>query len=186
VLRLQEKRILASYIDVVDAALPLRKYDEYSGTTFSDYLRTLITGPSAMKRTIFVSIASYRDPLLWITVKDCANNAERPDLLRFDIVGQNDIDAGDDLARLSFAQQIRYGNIKPRDSRGACWARPIAFGLCDNEDYLLQKVDSCLTRSGTYMHALLYRDPYALQAGCWLLRAAQGSADAGCPGKDIG
>lgn len=141
-LRLQEKRILASYIEVVDAALPLlRKYDENSGTTFSDYLGPLVTDTSATERTIFVSIASYRDPLLWTTVKECVNNAERPDLLRFGIVDQNDADAGDDLARLSFAQHIRYVNIKPRDSRGACWARSIAFGLYDNEDYLLQ-IDS--------------------------------------------
>jgi hypothetical protein len=142
-LRLQEKRILASYIDVVDSALPLLwKYDENSGTTFADYLRTAVANkPEEAEQTIFVSIASYRDPLLWNTVRECLSNAERPDLLRFGIVDQNDEDAGGDLARLPFAHQIRYVNIKPRDSRGACWARSIAFGLYDNEDYLLQ-IDS--------------------------------------------
>lgn len=141
-LRLQEKRILASYIDIADAALPLlRKYDENSGTSFADYLGKSIADTSATERTIFISIASYRDPLLWTTVKECVSNAERPDLLRFGIVDQNDSDAGDDLSRLSFAQHIRYVNIKPRDSRGACWARSIAFGLYDDEDYLLQ-IDS--------------------------------------------
>lgn len=141
-LRLQEKRILASYVEIVDVALPLlRKYKQDSDTEFSEYLKNIAKGMRGADRTIFVSIASYRDPLLWNTVKECLRNAERPDLLRFGIVDQSDEDAGNDLAALPFAQQIRYVNIRPRDSRGACWARSIAFGLYDREDYLLQ-IDS--------------------------------------------
>lgn len=153
-LRLQEKRILTSFIEVVDTALPLlRKYDENSGIAFSDYLKTAIAVRPGVERTIFVSIASYRDPLLWNTVKECLSNAERPDLLRFGIVDQNDEDAGGNLAHLPFGQQIRYVNIKPRDSRGACWARSIAFGLYDNEDYLLQ-IDSHMIFDHGWDHIL--------------------------------
>lgn len=141
-LRLREKRILTSLIDTVDVALPLlRKYQGNSHPAFSEYLKSAVAGECGGEHTIFISIASYRDPLLWNTVRECLMNAERPDFLRFGIVDQNDEDASDDLARLPFAQQIRYVNIKPRFSRGACWARSIAFGLYDNEDYLLQ-IDS--------------------------------------------
>lgn len=141
-LRLREKHILASFIDVADVALPLlQNYNEPSQGSFPEYLRFAAAGSFEGEKTIFVSIASYRDPLLWDTVRECLCKAERPDLLRFGIVDQNDKDAGDDLARLPFAQQVRYVNVKPRDSRGACWARSIAFGLYGNEDYLLQ-IDS--------------------------------------------
>lgn len=89
-------------------------------------------------RTIFISIASYCDPLLWHTIEDCVRNAARPDLLRFAVVDQNANDGRAELASLPFSGQVRYVHLHPIDARGPCWARSIAFGLYNGEDYLLQ------------------------------------------------
>ena len=40
--------------------------------------------------TIFISIASYRDPELIPTIQDCITNSKNPDRLRFGICWQHD------------------------------------------------------------------------------------------------
>lgn len=88
--------------------------------------------------TIYITIASYCDPLLWHTVNECWSKAERPDRLRFGIVDQGEADARKTVAELPFADQVRYVFLDKRDARGPCWARAIGFSLYGNEDYLLQ------------------------------------------------
>ena len=46
--------------------------------------------PRADMDTIFVQIASYRDPQLLPTLRDCIAKATRPDLLRFGVCWQRD------------------------------------------------------------------------------------------------
>lgn len=91
--------------------------------------------------TIFVSIASYRDPLLWFTVNDCYKKAKNPKDLVFGIVDQGSMPQHRAVEKTGFADQIRYVFIGSVDARGACWARHLAQSLYYNEDYFLQ-VDS--------------------------------------------
>lgn len=88
--------------------------------------------------TIFVAIASYRDPWLWRTVYDCLGKAEDPAALRFGIVEQSETPSQIDSV---IDSQIRYLHCHHDHSRGACWARSFTYGVYQDEDYLLQ-IDS--------------------------------------------
>lgn len=87
-----------------------------------------------MTDTIFVSIASYRDPELELTINDCLSKAKFPENLCFGICWQKDNE--------TLSQS--YNNTKIyecswKDSRGACWARTlIQKQLYNNEKYYLQ------------------------------------------------
>lgn len=86
--------------------------------------------------TILVSIASYKDALLWNTVNDCISNASFPENLRFVIVDQ--IETPYDVKSHPNCNQITYFHFDPYLSRGPCWARNICHSLYNNEDYVLQ------------------------------------------------
>jgi len=90
---------------------------------------------------IFISIASYRDPLLFFTLKNAYVNAVHPDNIVFAIVDQNDENQRNQMKKLPFFKQIRYCHIYPEDTLGVSWARSIAYSLYNAEDYILQ-VDS--------------------------------------------
>jgi hypothetical protein len=93
----------------------------------------------AKAKTIFISIASYRDPDLENTVRSAYYNAKHKDRLFFSIVSQAD---GFEHPNLSFIpkSQIRYIKYHFTESKGACWARDIASRDIDS-DYFLQ-IDS--------------------------------------------
>lgn len=90
-------------------------------------------------KTIFISIASYRDPDLENTVRSAYYNSDHKDRLFFSIVSQAD---GYEHPNLSFIpkSQIRYLKYHFTESKGACWAREIASRDI-NHDYYLQ-IDS--------------------------------------------
>jgi len=90
---------------------------------------------------IFISIASYRDPLLANTVKDAYDNAHYKDSLVFGIVDQSYGMETFDPGYFDFKKQIKYVRIDPHHSRGACWARHLVQTLYDEEDYYFQ-IDS--------------------------------------------
>lgn len=90
---------------------------------------------------IFISIASYRDPLLKYTITEAYNNAKYPDSLIFSIVEQEDECNALDVENLKFKNQIRYVRIEPEQSRGCCWARNIAQTMYEGEEFFLQ-IDS--------------------------------------------
>jgi glycosyltransferase involved in cell wall biosynthesis len=94
-----------------------------------------------MKETIFVSIASYLDPMLFFTLHDAFAKARHPERLAFAVVDQSAQDQREAIAALPFAHQVRYVHVHPQDTLGVCWARATAFSLYDGEDFLLQ-VDS--------------------------------------------
>jgi len=90
---------------------------------------------------IFISIASYRDPLLANTVKDAYENAHYKDSLVFGIVDQSYGIETFDPNYFEFKKQIRYVRIEPHLARGACWARHLCQTLYNEEDYYFQ-IDS--------------------------------------------
>ena len=90
---------------------------------------------------IFISIASYRDPLLANTVKDAYDNAYYKDSLAFGIVDQSFGMETFDPSFFEFKKQIRYIRIEPQHARGACWARHLCQTLYHEEDYYFQ-IDS--------------------------------------------
>jgi glycosyltransferase involved in cell wall biosynthesis len=94
-----------------------------------------------VNQTIFVSIASYLDPMLFFTLQDAIEKAEFPSLLRFAVVDQHVNDQRAEVAALPYARQVRYVHLHPQDTQGVSWARNIAFSLYDGEQYLLQ-IDS--------------------------------------------
>lgn len=88
---------------------------------------------------IFISIASYRDPDLANTVKNCYSNAFNKEKLFFSILSQAEDDEHLDLSFIP-QEQIKYLKVHWSESLGACWARSITtknlFG-----DFFLQ-IDS--------------------------------------------
>jgi hypothetical protein len=92
--------------------------------------------------TIFVQIASYRDPELENTVRDMISNADRPEKLRFGIARQfREEDGFDKLEEFRGDSRFRILDIPYEESNGACWARHLIQQLYKNETYTLQ-IDS--------------------------------------------
>jgi hypothetical protein len=91
--------------------------------------------------SIFISIASYRDPLLGFTLASAYDNAQYPDRLVFAVVDQDTADAPYPIPIHIPPAQVRYLKIVASQSRGCCWARSLAMSLYRDEDYYLQ-VDS--------------------------------------------
>jgi Glycosyltransferase (GlcNAc) len=91
--------------------------------------------------SIFVSIASYRDPLLGFTMASAYDHAKYPERLNFAVIDQDLVDAAYPIPRHIPTQQVRYVKIEAAQSRGCCWARSLAMSLYQDEDYYLQ-VDS--------------------------------------------
>ena len=89
--------------------------------------------------SIFISIASYQDPLLVSTIFGAYNNAKNKAELIFSICDQSDNPINID--DLDFADQVRYEHVNPVFSRGPCWARHRAQTFYQEEDYFLQ-IDS--------------------------------------------
>lgn len=94
-----------------------------------------------MGPTIFISIASYLDPVLFFTLREAYAKAKNPECLRFGVVDQHVENNRAQIAALPFASQIRYVHVSPQDTLGVSWARSVAFSLYDGEDFLLQ-IDS--------------------------------------------
>ena len=89
--------------------------------------------------SIFISIASYQDPLLVSTIFGAYNNAQNKSELVFSICDQSD--SGIPAEDFTFASQIHYEHVDPLFSKGPCWARHRAQTFFKDEDYFLQ-IDS--------------------------------------------
>ena len=88
---------------------------------------------------IFISIASYQDPMLTSTILSAYENADLPQNLIFGICDQSAKSI--DLDNFSFENQIKYDLVDPVISEGPCWARTRVQKMFGNEDYYLQ-IDS--------------------------------------------
>jgi hypothetical protein len=84
---------------------------------------------------IFVSIASYRDPELIPTIKDCLHKAKYPNDLRFGVCWQHG--ENEDFPFLNH-DQFRTISIPWEKSQGCCWARSQIQSLYNGEDFFLQ------------------------------------------------
>jgi len=89
--------------------------------------------------SIFISIASYQDPLLLETLCSAYENAEDKDSLRFGVCEQAEI--GIDIKSINFKSQIEYELLHPVMAKGPCWARSRVQKFMRNEEYFLQ-IDS--------------------------------------------
>lgn len=88
---------------------------------------------------IFIQIASYRDPQLIPTIKDCINNAKYPENLVFSIAWQHSInDEWDNLYEYVDDERLKIIDIDYRESKGACWARNMLQQQYSGEKYTLQ------------------------------------------------
>ena len=88
---------------------------------------------------IFIQIASYRDPQLIPTIKDCIKNAKKPEKLVFSIAWQHSIeDAWDNLDEFKDDKRFKIVDINYSESKGACWARNQLQQNYNGEEYTLQ------------------------------------------------
>ena len=91
------------------------------------------------KNTIFIQIASYRDPQLIPTIKDCIDKAKNPENLIFSIAWQHSLeDKWDNLNEYKNDPRFKIIDIDYKDSKGACWARNQIQQLYNDEKYTLQ------------------------------------------------
>jgi hypothetical protein len=94
-----------------------------------------------VNNNIFISIASYRDPLLKFTITEAYKNAKNKENLIFGVVEQNDLENSLNLDDFTFKEQIRYVRVNAEQSRGCCWARNLVQSLYQDENYYFQ-IDS--------------------------------------------
>jgi hypothetical protein len=89
--------------------------------------------------TIFVQIASYRDPQLLPTIKDMLSQAKNPENLRIGISWQRSTeDTWPDVQEFLEDPRFRILDIPYTESCGVCWARNKVQSLYNGEKYTLQ------------------------------------------------
>ena len=88
---------------------------------------------------IFIQIASYRDPELVPTIKDCIAKAKLPDNLRFAICRQyHPDDEFDNVDEYRFDPHFQIIDIPYQKAKGVCVARRALQTLYNDEEYYLQ------------------------------------------------
>jgi hypothetical protein len=98
--------------------------------------------PRKKTPTIFVQIASYRDPQLIKTIENMIENAENPQHLRIGVCRQYHPEDGfDNLDKYKKDKRFRVLDVLYNESKGVCWARNQVQQLYKNEEYTLQ-IDS--------------------------------------------
>tara|TARA_R110000803_G_scaffold198536_1_gene262294 strand:+ start:4843 stop:6066 length:1224 start_codon:yes stop_codon:yes gene_type:complete len=89
--------------------------------------------------SIFIQIASYRDPELIPTIDDLLNNADSPERLTICIAHQhNKKDKWDTLEKYAKDGRFIIIDIPHHESLGACWARNQIQQHYDGQTYTLQ------------------------------------------------
>jgi len=88
---------------------------------------------------IFIQIASYRDPELLPTLRDCIEKAHKPENLVFSICWQHSKeDEWDNLDEFKNDKRFKILDVEYTESKGACWARNSLQQQYDGEQYTLQ------------------------------------------------
>ena len=91
------------------------------------------------EETIFIQIASYRDPELLKTLRDCIENANKPENLRFGICRQyKPGDGFDEIPEFVNDPRFRIIDVDWKEARGVCWARNVVQNEYKGETYTLQ------------------------------------------------
>jgi len=92
-----------------------------------------------MQNSIFIQIASYRDPELVPTIKDCILKAKYPNLLSFGICWQHaKEDTWDTLDEFIGRPNFTIMDVPWNESKGACWARHHIQKMWKGQRYTLQ------------------------------------------------
>ena len=91
--------------------------------------------------TIFVQIASFRDPQLSPTLKSMLENAKYPKNLRIAICNQYNPTDDFNIDEYRKDKRFRIIDVLDVDSKGACWARNLIQQQYSGETYTLQ-IDS--------------------------------------------
>ncbi|HXE47050.1 MAG TPA: GlcNAc-transferase family protein [Ramlibacter sp.] len=91
--------------------------------------------------SVFISIASYCDPVLGFTLARALAGARWPDQLHFGVVDQSPAGSAGPVAADVSPARLSYVRIDPLYARGPCWARAIAMSLYDGEQWFFQ-IDS--------------------------------------------
>jgi hypothetical protein len=91
--------------------------------------------------TIFISVASYCDPLLAFTLNSARAQASRPERVFVGLVDQHAPGAAHRPQDEWSLQHVRCTPVPALQARGPCWARALAMALYQGEDWFLQ-VDS--------------------------------------------
>lgn len=86
--------------------------------------------------TIFVQIASYRDPQLLYTLRNLFENAKHPENIFVGICWQKD--ENEKLFEYENHPQVKLVRMYYKKSKGACYARNALQKLYNNEKYTLQ------------------------------------------------
>jgi len=89
-----------------------------------------------MKDKIFVQIASYRDPELLPTIRDCIAKAKYPENLTFGICWQRD--ETETMGEFENDPRFTVLDYHWSKSKGLCWARSEIQKLWKGEEYTLQ------------------------------------------------
>ena len=93
-------------------------------------------------KSIFVQIASYRDPELVPTIKNLIEQAAHPERLKICIAHQySEEDEWDNLDQFASDGRFIVIQIPHNESQGVCWARNQIQQHYKSEDYTLQ-IDS--------------------------------------------
>ncbi len=91
------------------------------------------------KDKIFVQIASYRDPELIPTIKDCIAKAKYPGRLTFGICWQHSTeDEWDSLDEFKDNSSFTIMDVPWNESKGLCWARHHIQKMWKGEKYTMQ------------------------------------------------
>ena len=90
-------------------------------------------------RKIFIQIASYRDPQLIPTLKDCIEKAKHPENLVFSIAWQHSVDdLWDNLDEFKDDSRFKIVDVNYKEAKGACWARNLLQQNYNDEEFTLQ------------------------------------------------
>jgi len=85
---------------------------------------------------IFVQIASYRDPELLPTIRDCISKSKHPENLTFGICWQRD--ENESMEEFTNDPRFKILDYHWSKSKGLCWARSEIQKLWNGEEYTLQ------------------------------------------------
>jgi len=94
-------------------------------------------------KTIFVSIASYRDKLCSSTIKSLFDNAKHPQRVYVGICEQNK-EEDTPCVYPEFKSNIRYSRLPSSEAQGPAYARYLCSLLYQNEDFFFQIDSHCL------------------------------------------
>ena len=92
--------------------------------------------PAKDDKTIFVSIASYRDKELIPTIDDLLKQAKNPKNLTICVCWQHDED--EDVSKYENDSRFLFIDVPYKEAKGVCWARNLIQKQYKDQDYILQ------------------------------------------------